>query len=243
MPDIEEGRFVERDEKGMALPVDYNSSRSKALRLLAGIPDMTLRKFCEASLSPHASLDHMVKAFHQLYGLPVVKPEEAKLDFSHISRARLAMRFGLIVEEMCELFEAMDIRVDMKFFYMNEEGEYVPANGGVGEVDFNDPVDAEEGGAEKKILARMSQAIEETEERDMGGVADATFDLKYVIIGFEYEVGIDPKACALEGQASNMSKLADDGSVIRREDGKVLKGPNYFKPDMLHALMAHGLRR
>ncbi|MEB3029701.1 hypothetical protein VJI72_07890, partial [Parvimonas micra] len=89
---------------------------------------------------------------------------------------------------------------------------------------------------------RMQRAILETDERNMPEIADACFDLKYVVEGFELEVGIDSQSCANEGQASNLSKLMPDGSVKRRADGKVLKGPNFFPPNMRSALSAMGMR-
>ena len=74
------------------------------------------------------------------------------------------------------------------------------------------------------------------EERNVVEVADALTDLLYVIYGAGAAFGIDLDACFREVHASNMSKLLSDGSVLRREDGKVLKGPNYFVPDLKKVL-------
>jgi len=67
-------------------------------------------------------------------------------------------------------------------------------------------------------------------------VADALTDILYVVYGAGCAFGIDLDACFAEVHASNMSKLGEDGQPIRREDGKVMKGPNYFKPDLFAVL-------
>ena len=65
-------------------------------------------------------------------------------------------------------------------------------------------------------------------------VADALGDMLYILCGTIIEHGLQDKIVAVfnEIQRSNMSKLGQDGKPIYREDGKVLKGPNYFKPDI-----------
>ena len=73
----------------------------------------------------------------------------------------------------------------------------------------------------------LQQAVN---EYDIVAVADALTDLLYVIYGAGAAFGIDLDACFKEVHASNMSKLLSDRSVLRREDGKILKGPNYFVP-------------
>lgn len=215
-------------------------SRGKALALVEGIHDSATRNVAIKSLQQGAGMNLMVRAFHKVYGLPIIPAQEAKQDFSHITKERLAMRFGLIVEEFMELCEAMDIRADINFFYQDEEGFYKACGGSVFTAEDHDKID--EKSHTQIVRARCREAIEETDERCIPDIADATFDLKYVLIGFEYEVGIDPQFCAEEGQASNMSKLMPDGSVLRRADGKVLKGPNYFPPDMSKALRAWGMK-
>jgi len=74
------------------------------------------------------------------------------------------------------------------------------------------------------------------EANDIVEVADALTDLLYVIYGAGTAFGIDLDACFKEVHSSNMSKLMPDGTVLRREDGKVLKGPNYFAPDLKKVL-------
>ena len=75
----------------------------------------------------------------------------------------------------------------------------------------------------------LQQAVN---EYDIVAVADALTDLLYVIYGAGAAFGIDLDACFKEVHSSNMSKLLSDGSVLRREDGKVLKSDQYRAPDL-----------
>lgn len=72
--------------------------------------------------------------------------------------------------------------------------------------------------------------------RDVVETADALADLVYVVYGMALETGIDLAAVLTEIQRSNMSKLGGDGRPVYREDGKVLKGPGYFPPDVAGVL-------
>ena len=76
--------------------------------------------------------------------------------------------------------------------------------------------------------------LEAANNNDMVEVADALGDMLYILCGTILEHGMQHKIDEVfsEIQNSNMSKLGDDGNPILREDGKVLKGPNYFKPDI-----------
>ena len=67
-------------------------------------------------------------------------------------------------------------------------------------------------------------------------VADALSDLLYVVYGAGHSFGIDLDDCFAEVHRSNMSKLGEDGKPIYREDGKVLKGPNFSEPDLTNIL-------
>lgn len=67
---------------------------------------------------------------------------------------------------------------------------------------------------------------------DLIGIADGLADMVVVIYGTALEYGVNLDAVLEEVHASNMSKLGPDGKPILREDGKVLKGPNYFPPDL-----------
>lgn len=73
-------------------------------------------------------------------------------------------------------------------------------------------------------------------ERDMVEVADALTDILYVVYGAGLTFGIDLDKTFAEVHRSNMSKLGEDGNPIRREDGKILKGPNYTPPDLTFIL-------
>ena len=70
------------------------------------------------------------------------------------------------------------------------------------------------------------------ERKDIKEVADALTDILYVTYGAGHAFGIDLDACFQEVQNSNMSKLGENGKPIFNDQGKVMKGPNYFKPDL-----------
>ncbi len=78
--------------------------------------------------------------------------------------------------------------------------------------------------------------------RDTVETADALADLIYVIYGMALETGIDLPSVLAEVQRSNMSKLGADGKPVYREDGKVLKGPDYFPPNVEAVLRSRRLR-
>lgn len=82
------------------------------------------------------------------------------------------------------------------------------------------------------IAEELGELEEANEEKDIIAVADALTDLLYVVYGAGHAYGIDLDACFKEVQRSNMSKLGEDGKPIYRDDGKVLKGPNFFDPDL-----------
>ena len=81
----------------------------------------------------------------------------------------------------------------------------------------------------KEELDELSLAIK---EKDIIEVADALTDLLYVVYGAGHSFGIDLDKCFAEVQRSNMSKLDTDGKPIYNENGKVMKGPNYSKPNL-----------
>ena len=81
----------------------------------------------------------------------------------------------------------------------------------------------------KEELEELNQAIK---DKDMKEVADALTDILYVTYGAGHAFGIDLNECFDEVQKSNMSKLGLGGKPIYNENGKVMKGPNYFKPDL-----------
>ena len=82
----------------------------------------------------------------------------------------------------------------------------------------------------------ISEELDELKEaiarHQITDIADALTDILYVTYGAGHAFGINLDLCFKEVQESNMSKLGEDGKPIYREDGKVLKGPNYFPPDL-----------
>ena len=69
-------------------------------------------------------------------------------------------------------------------------------------------------------------------QKNLKEVADALTDILYVTYGAGHAFGIDLDKCFAEVQNSNMSKLDENGKAIYNENGKVMKGPNYFKPNL-----------
>ena len=82
------------------------------------------------------------------------------------------------------------------------------------------------------IQEELDELKEAIDKKDIKEVADALTDILYVTYGAGHAFGINLDKCSEEVQNSNMSKLGDDGKPIYNEKGKVLKGPNYFKPDL-----------
>ena len=82
------------------------------------------------------------------------------------------------------------------------------------------------------IQEELNELKEAIENKDIKEVADALTDILYVTYGAGHAFGIDLDKCFQEVQNSNMSKLGIDGKPIYNEFGKVLKGPNYFKPNL-----------
>ena len=81
----------------------------------------------------------------------------------------------------------------------------------------------------KEELDEFKQALD---NNDLLEVADALTDILYVTYGAGHAFGINLDACFEEVQNSNMSKLDEDGKPIYNEQGKVMKGPKYFKPNL-----------
>ena len=81
----------------------------------------------------------------------------------------------------------------------------------------------------KEELEELNEAMK---KKDLLEVADALTDILYVTYGAGHAFGIDLDKCFNEVQNSNMSKLDSNGKPIYDNNGKVMKGPNYFKPDL-----------
>ena len=82
------------------------------------------------------------------------------------------------------------------------------------------------------IKEELDELTEAMKNKDLLEVADALTDILYVTYGAGHAFGIDLDKCFDEVQNSNMSKLDEDGKPIYNESGKVMKGPNYFRPDL-----------
>tara|TARA_Y100000768_G_scaffold369845_1_gene335109 strand:+ start:193 stop:564 length:372 start_codon:yes stop_codon:yes gene_type:complete len=82
------------------------------------------------------------------------------------------------------------------------------------------------------IEEELKEFKEAIDKKDIKEVADALTDILYVTYGAGHAFGINLDKCFQEVQNSNMSKLDQNGKPIYNEKGKVMKGPNYFKPDL-----------
>ena len=82
------------------------------------------------------------------------------------------------------------------------------------------------------IKEELTELTEALNNKDLLEVADALTDILYVTYGAGHAFGINLDKCFEEVQNSNMSKLDENGKPIYNEHGKVMKGPNYFKPDL-----------
>ena len=82
------------------------------------------------------------------------------------------------------------------------------------------------------IKEELDELQEAMKNNDLLEVADALTDILYVTYGAGHAFGIDLDKCFDEVQNSNMSKLDENGKPIYNDAGKVMKGPNYFKPDL-----------
>ena len=82
------------------------------------------------------------------------------------------------------------------------------------------------------IKEELEELILAMKNKDLLEVADALTDILYVTYGAGHAFGINLDKCFEEVQNSNMSKLDENGNPIYNEFGKVMKGPNYFKPDL-----------
>lgn len=171
---------------------------------------LNLPPLAEASIRKNA--DHMMQviAFHDTYGAPMLPLQSDDREFRHMDDARVAMRLGLIAEEFCELLE---------------DGLGVTAN-----ITYGTPGTGHGYGGET-----LPDLIADG-KRDGAAVADALGDIVYVCYSMALEMGYDLRAVIEEIHAANLTKLGDDGKPILREDGKVLKGPNYVKPNIPAAL-------
>jgi|TARA_B100002052_G_C15645686_1_gene490473 predicted HAD superfamily Cof-like phosphohydrolase len=105
---------------------------------------------------------------------------------------------------------------------------------------FGQEIKTKAGFPSEKIIDLRCNLIEEelnelkaaVKSRDIKEVADALTDILYVTYGAGHAFGINLDDCFKEVQSSNMSKLDSNGKPIYNDNGKVMKGPNYFKPNL-----------
>ncbi len=105
---------------------------------------------------------------------------------------------------------------------------------------FGQEVKTKSGLSSEKInnlrISLINEELEEFKEaiknNDLKEAIDALTDILYVTYGAGHAFGVDLDECFDEVQRSNMSKLGEDGKPIYNKDGKVMKGPSYFKPDL-----------
>ena len=109
--------------------------------------------------------------------------------------------------------------------FMKTFGQEVKEKAGLG----NEKLNQLRLGLIKEELDELNNAIR---DNDILEVADALTDILYVTYGAGHSFGINLDKCFDEVQKSNMSKLGEDGKPIYNEAGKVMKGPNYFKPNL-----------
>ena len=86
------------------------------------------------------------------------------------------------------------------------------------------------------IHEELNEFVDAMKKEDLVEVADALTDLLYVVYGAGHAFGIDLDKCFAEVQRSNMSKLGEDGEPMYRDDGKVMKGPNFSEPQLEECL-------
>jgi len=86
-------------------------------------------------------------------------------------------------------------------------------------------------GSDSRVPSKSDELVQSIMDGNIVGIADGIADLLYVVVGTADVFGIDIQPIFEHVHASNMSKLGEDGKPILREDGKVLKGPNYFSAE------------
>jgi predicted HAD superfamily Cof-like phosphohydrolase len=101
------------------------------------------------------------------------------------------------------------------------------------------PYDAERHLRRNLLQEEFNEYLAGEDNNDIVEIADALGDMLYIIYGTSISYGIPIDAIFEEIHSSNMSKLGTDGLPIRREDGKILKGPNYFRPNISGIIDAH----
>ena len=139
------------------------------------------------------------------------------------------LRIDLIKEELEELTEAMKNKDLLEVADALTDILYVTYGAGHA---FGIDLDKCFEEVQNSNMSKLDELTEAMKNKDLLEVADALTDILYVTYGAGHAFGINLDKCFEEVQNSNMSKLGDDGKPIYNESGKVMKGPNYFKPDL-----------
>lgn len=146
---------------------------------------------------------NLVREFHEKFGHPVAEaPDESTEEL------RL-LRVQLIAEELSELCQALRINLNLSVECASEED-----------------------GPDCDCVVVDATIAHFCGCPDLAEAADALGDLDYVVQGANLVFGIPAEEVVAEIHRSNMSKLGADGKPIYRDDGKILKGPNYSPPDL-----------
>lgn len=149
----------------------------------------------------------MVAEFHKVFGHPAhVQPHTENLNDSALRE----LRVRLIADELVELAKALNVALRIDFHPSYDEGDLE--------------------------LCVGVTAMEDHGPSDQVEAADALADLDYVVNGAALVFGFHLPSLTMEVHRSNMSKLGSDGLPVKRADGKILKGPGYFKPNIAAVL-------
>lgn len=155
----------------------------------------------------------MVKEFHTIFNHPIHRDGPASANEDVISRDRLQTRVKFIAEELVELLA--ELRED--------DGDSI----------------------EDVVTSVLNEepVVDRRRQIDTVALVDALGDMLYFIHGLALEIGADLDRVVETIHESNMSKLGEDNKPIYREDNKVLKGPNFFKPEpKIAEILKDGLR-
>lgn len=179
----------------------------------------------KAGMKAGATLRQQVVGFHRMYDLPVRTNPVDKL--ADVSNDEIALRIKLNCEEFIELM-SKGYGLNCSIVITTQE------NPGWEEAHRFEGWWTEDNALDERDYGRpLAALIQETRPYiNVIEIADASGDLKYVLEGQDVAYGIPSTDVSREIHASNMTKLDEDGNVIRREDGKILKGPNYMEPQL-----------
>ena len=168
-------------------------------------------------ISHHRNTIDLVRQFHETFDHPVAK----QLNVGDAKLRRL--RVLLIAQELAELAQALGVGLEM---------EVKPVRLTSGKYEEKDVYN----GMLQRVWVAPAELCYSDNLVDIVEAADALGDLDYVVQGGNLVFGVPGGAVMNEIHESNMSKLGDDGAPIRDADGKIVKGPNYRKPDIKSVL-------